>query len=275
MTKEIILPDKTAIPTPMRTKRIPAVSLVLTGKSFFILNRKEVDVEKLNIGVGDIVIYCIRREANKDAGYTHRQIRGLVYDGVKLRQIHLWTFEKGSHLNNLDKLSVTVDRLSRAIFKNYGCKVLYDRSGYSLAMSKCYRCGHCCIECGVTIVRPEFLKYYSYTHHKDEMVVFKNANVPCPHLAWDNGNKTICKVHHYEWFRYTPCCKHKSNDSCIQCTWWKLAEKEGDQWYMKYYQGYRLEEYDNKFYELNESAIDHLFIVDQQGNLTRQPYPNR
>ena len=79
----------------------PTFSLVLTGRSFFVLNRKEVNVEKLNLRVGDIIIYCIRREAKKDAGYTHRQIRGLIYDGVKLRQIHLWTFEKGLHLNTL------------------------------------------------------------------------------------------------------------------------------------------------------------------------------
>ena len=30
---------------------------------------------------------------------------------------------------------------------------------------------------------------------------------PCPHLSWD-GNITTCAIHHYKWYKETPCYDH-------------------------------------------------------------------
>ena len=127
--------------TTSQPGRTPAYSLVLTGKSFFVLNRKDVDVEKLNIGAGDIVIYCIRYGSKKVAGYTHGQIRGLVYDGKKLRQVYLWTFVNDLSLfvkylpkNDASLLEPIVEKLSKAIADNKENDVLY-KGGYFLKVS--------------------------------------------------------------------------------------------------------------------------------------------
>ena len=104
------------------------------------------------------------------------------------------------------------------------------------------------------------------------MIVFKNDNVPCPHLVWGKDNKSLCVAHKYEWFQYSPCSNHKWNGSTTQCNSWELVEKivkeEGPQWYMKYYRGYSLEEYCKNFYECNDEAKRELYLsIIKQGSV--------
>lgn len=247
-----------SIYTSSQTGRTPTYRLVLTGKSFFVLNRKDVDVEKLNIRTGDIVLFCIRCKISKDREHYSGQIRGLVCDGRKLRHVYLSMFMTKLGFNNKIMLKEVVANISRLILTNKDNEVLYDRYGYYPKLSTCHRCGYCCIKYSVSILRPDFVKYFDGKDLQNEMIIFKHGNVPCPHLLWDKHHKAVCKIHHYSWFQSTPCNKHNWEGSSFQCDLWVEAEKtttrEGTHWDTRYYQGYNIEEYGIKFYELNERA---------------------
>ena len=71
----------------------------------------------------------------------------------------------------------------------------------------CLRCGYCCIECSVVIVNPSKIKDDSVFEISNDCLQFKDSKEPCPHLEWD-GDGFTCKIHHYEWYKSTPCFSH-------------------------------------------------------------------
>jgi len=72
----------------------------------------------------------------------------------------------------------------------------------------CLHCGYCCIECAVIIIKPESVKENLRINKLTENdAQLKDSKVECPHLEWIRG-KAKCKIHHYKWYKQTPCFKH-------------------------------------------------------------------
>ena len=68
----------------------------------------------------------------------------------------------------------------------------------------CLRCGRCCVDYLVTIVRPE-----SVNKKWAEMTAldFTNLKGVCPHLNIEYEG-TSCSIHNKEWYDKTPCYAH-------------------------------------------------------------------
>lgn len=249
---------------------IPIISL--TGRSFFINDRQDTDTIKCKLAVGDVVLYSMQIKRN-NVTYNSGQIRGLIYDGKNLCHLHLLTFINNLGFKGKEAFYTVLENIKTSILLSKKRNVLY-RNGYHLERLTCYRCGHCCIKDSVVIVKTEYFQIYSYDKHIQDMVILKNANIPCPYLYWDLHDKASCKIHDYKWFQYTPCSKHNWGGGSFQCNMWKQIEdiikKKGRKWYLAYYQGYGMEEYRKKFYKINSTtAKEHIdSIRDQLRNLS-------
>lgn len=80
---------------------------------------------------------------------------------------------------------------------------------------KCLRCGYCCVASAVAIVSPS---HVSENVDLDNVgVEFKRSYELCPHLKFEN-NEAVCTIHHYKWYKYTPCARHSQiepqNSNC-------------------------------------------------------------
>lgn len=77
----------------------------------------------------------------------------------------------------------------------------------------CLHCGYCCKEYMVVIVDdPE-------KGIKDNNLIVYNGNSQCKHLSGDQPGKYTCAIHHYPWYKKTPCYSHgqietSKNDKC-------------------------------------------------------------
>ena len=77
----------------------------------------------------------------------------------------------------------------------------------------CLRCGYCCINYSVIIVDdPE-------KGIIENNVIHHNGKAPCKHLGGNRPGEYYCKIHHYAWFKDTPCgqftqIENSSNRSC-------------------------------------------------------------
>jgi Fe-S-cluster containining protein len=85
----------------------------------------------------------------------------------------------------------------------------------------CLRCGYCCTKSIVVIVKPEFvdeaLKIDSF-EKAEEVYAVKVSDEVCPHFEQE-GVKASCKIHHYKWYKDTPCFSHgqiesSASDNC-------------------------------------------------------------
>ena len=69
---------------------------------------------------------------------------------------------------------------------------------------KCLQCGRCCFYL-IIVVRPKFIKKnLDLTSLSDEAFLCLDGSQKCPHLSGDN-DKAVCAIHHYSWFKDTPC----------------------------------------------------------------------
>lgn len=67
---------------------------------------------------------------------------------------------------------------------------------------KCLRCGYCCIQYEVIIVKnPD--KKPSYRNLDS-----KHTGVRCPHLLGEEPGKFSCSLHDKAWYEDTPCARH-------------------------------------------------------------------
>jgi Fe-S-cluster containining protein len=79
----------------------------------------------------------------------------------------------------------------------------------------CKRCGYCCVEYNVVIVKPSRV---SEDVNFDDITNFehKPCNIVCPHLRFTNVAE--CQIHSYHWYRKTPCFEFTQiefgNDYC-------------------------------------------------------------
>jgi len=85
---------------------------------------------------------------------------------------------------------------------------------------KCLGCGYCCIELSVIIINPDSVrKNLNFDELKDKDVLHKPSGFACPHLIWSLEGKSICSIHHYDWFKQTPCHSHSQIEKsyCSKC----------------------------------------------------------
>jgi hypothetical protein len=72
---------------------------------------------------------------------------------------------------------------------------------------RCLRCGYCCTNYLVTIVispesfNPDDIK-------ESDLRTIDQSKERCPHLRGDRVGEYSCSIHHYEWFKDTPCGTH-------------------------------------------------------------------
>lgn len=71
----------------------------------------------------------------------------------------------------------------------------------------CQRCGKCCCDSLVVVIHPDFVKDNLDINKlpKEAFLCLKSES--CPHLSW-NGDIAVCKIHHYKWYKTTPCYNH-------------------------------------------------------------------
>lgn len=68
----------------------------------------------------------------------------------------------------------------------------------------CLRCGYCCIKLFVPIV-----KNPDKGIKKDNIIGHYGNDSPCMHLKGDKPGKYKCSIHHYSWYKDTPCFRHE------------------------------------------------------------------
>lgn len=68
---------------------------------------------------------------------------------------------------------------------------------------RCLRCGYCCKELFVVIVvDPE------RGIREDNLRSINLKEERCPHLRGDRVGEYSCAIHHYSWYKETPCYAH-------------------------------------------------------------------
>ena len=77
----------------------------------------------------------------------------------------------------------------------------------------CQRCGKCCCGFFIGVIHPDFVKEHLNIDKLPKEAFLGLSSGPCPHLSWD-GDIAICKIHHYEWYKQTPCYSHGQVESC-------------------------------------------------------------
>lgn len=79
---------------------------------------------------------------------------------------------------------------------------------------KCVRCGYCCIDYDVIIIRPEYINedindiLSKDFNAADKIAIHKPCGIKCPHLDYDEDGIATCKVHDKPWYKGTPCDSH-------------------------------------------------------------------
>ena len=74
---------------------------------------------------------------------------------------------------------------------------------------KCLRCGRCCFY-SVVVIHPDSVKEDLDANSIDlteKDLLCLDGSEKCPYLTW-HGDKASCNIHHYKWFKDTPCGLH-------------------------------------------------------------------
>ena len=76
----------------------------------------------------------------------------------------------------------------------------------------CLRCGYCCKQLFVPIVKDPKKGI------KDNNIITHLGNgIPCPHLIGDKVGKYSCAIHNYLWYVDTPCYAHSQIEKNSNC----------------------------------------------------------
>lgn len=103
----------------------------------------------------------------------------------------------------------------------------------------CLRCGHCCIEYDVVIVKG-YLKVKSLFGKDGNLaegveLIYKEGGKVCPHLSFEN-EQAVCSVHDAPWYKQTPCFAYtqteRRNSPCRMGKYLR-ENKEGQQRFYK------------------------------------------
>jgi len=76
---------------------------------------------------------------------------------------------------------------------------------------KCLRCGYCCKNLLVVIVKDKSLGLI-----EDNLELHKGENKACKYLKGDGPGNYYCEIHNEKWYNETPCFAHTQfeNTSC-------------------------------------------------------------
>ena len=79
----------------------------------------------------------------------------------------------------------------------------------------CLRCGYCCIAYDVIIIDPKYISPDLDLQSPEitKKLILKKGGEVCPYLQW-KGNKAICSIHQYKWYKDTPCAHHNESNVC-------------------------------------------------------------
>jgi len=77
---------------------------------------------------------------------------------------------------------------------------------------KCLRCGYCCTKMFTVIVIDPTLKDPCGVQSNLRGIDFNKER--CPHLNGDKPGEYSCGIHHYPWFKKTPCGTHSQVEGC-------------------------------------------------------------
>jgi len=101
---------------------------------------------------------------------------------------------------------------------------------------KCLRCGYCCCSYMMLVVKPEVAtEDFKMNKVTEDDVLFINGS-PCPNLSW-HGTTAICALHHYKWYKKTPCYSHgqiEESKDCV-CRMGEYMRAKGINFYDLYY----------------------------------------
>jgi len=77
---------------------------------------------------------------------------------------------------------------------------------------KCLRCGYCCTHYLVPIIKDPKLGPV------EDNIIIQTGEGPCMHLRGDKPGNYSCAIHHYSWFKDTPCAEftqvEEKNSEC-------------------------------------------------------------
>lgn len=77
---------------------------------------------------------------------------------------------------------------------------------------KCLRCGHCCHNYMVIIVDDP-----KKGITEDNLIFHEGNGTPCKHLRGTKPGEYWCAIHHYPWYKETPCYAHGQIESSPDC----------------------------------------------------------
>lgn len=80
----------------------------------------------------------------------------------------------------------------------------------NIKLQPCVSCGYCCLTSLVVIVVDPNLGIV-----EGNLKAINALEERCPHLQGEEPGKYSCNIHHYKWFKDTPCAQHNSNG----CRW--------------------------------------------------------
>jgi hypothetical protein len=98
---------------------------------------------------------------------------------------------------------------------------------------RCLNCAHCCYWFNVAIVRKECIdEIKSEEDINEKTVIIKEHKQFCEHLKYnEETNKFTCSIHHYPWFKFTPChqftqIEEHDNSPCRIGEWYQLEGRD-------------------------------------------------
>ena len=92
---------------------------------------------------------------------------------------------------------------------------------------KCLRCGWCCHNCLVVIIKDK-----DRGVKEDNLIVHNGNGSPCPHLRGDGPGIYACDIHDEDWYDQTPCHSHGQIEASVdaECRMGRyLLDKEKDE----------------------------------------------
>jgi len=95
----------------------------------------------------------------------------------------------------------------------------------------CLRCGRCCFY-HVVIIDPKSIKKdLDVNSLKESDLIILDGTSKCPHLEWEK-DKAFCKIHHYKWFKDTPCGQYGQIEGNVSdnCRLGEYLQKNPDVW---------------------------------------------
>ena len=95
----------------------------------------------------------------------------------------------------------------------------------------CLRCGRCCFYDVITINPLSIKEDIDLELLEESDLIILDGTSKCPHLEWEK-DKAFCKIHHYKWFKDTPCGQYSQIETLSSdvCRIGKYMRENPDVW---------------------------------------------